>query len=45
MTSLKATGVKDVVSSITAITNTKLKAEKEVVASKKKTGISSLLLF
>ena len=38
MTSLKATCVKDVVSSIISITNTKLKAEKEVVAGKKKTG-------
>lgn len=45
MTSLKATGVKDVVASITAITNTKLKAEKVVVAGKKKTCMSSILLF
>lgn len=39
MTSLKAADAKDVSSSITAIANEKLKAEKEANAGKKKTGI------
>ncbi|KAL9459655.1 hypothetical protein AB3S75_002957 [Citrus x aurantiifolia] len=38
MTSLKAADAKDVASSITAIANEKLKAEKEAAAGKKKTG-------
>ncbi|CAN1175415.1 Eukaryotic translation initiation factor 3 subunit J [Linum perenne] len=38
MTSLKAADAKDVASSITAIANEKLKAEKEANAGKKKTG-------
>ncbi|XP_010415148.1 PREDICTED: eukaryotic translation initiation factor 3 subunit J [Camelina sativa] len=38
LTNMKAADVKDVASSITAITNEKLKAEKEVAAGKKKTG-------
>lgn len=38
MTSLKAADAKDVASSITAIANEKLKAEKEATAGKKKTG-------
>lgn len=38
MTSLKAADAKDVASSVTAIANEKLKAEKEANASKKKTG-------
>ncbi|XP_010470477.1 PREDICTED: eukaryotic translation initiation factor 3 subunit J-like [Camelina sativa] len=38
LTNMKAADVKDVASSITAITNEKLKAEKEAAAGKKKTG-------
>lgn len=41
MTSLKAADAKDVASSVTAIANEKLKAEKEANAGKKKTGISN----
>lgn len=44
MTSLKAADAKDIASSITAIANEKLKAEKEVT-SKKKTGKIFSLLF
>ena len=45
MTSLKATDAKDVASSITAIANEKLKAEKEAT-SKKKTGkVSAIQVF
>ena len=39
MTTLKAADAKDVASSVTAIANEKLKAEKEANAGKKKTGI------
>lgn len=39
MTAMKAADAKEVSSSVTAITNEKLKAEKEVNAGKKKTGI------
>lgn len=45
MTSLKAADAKDVASSITAIANEKLKAEKEAAAGKKKTGKLFLLSF
>lgn len=38
MTSLKGADAKDVASSITAIANEKIKAEKEANAGKKKTG-------
>lgn len=38
MTSLKAADAKEVASSITAIANEKLKAEKEANAGKRKTG-------
>lgn len=38
LTSLKAADAKEVASSITAIANEKLKAEKEANAGKKKTG-------
>ncbi|KAF8048508.1 hypothetical protein N665_2490s0005 [Sinapis alba] len=38
LTSLKAADVKDVASSVTAIANEKLKAEKEAAAGRKKTG-------
>ncbi|KAK1367247.1 hypothetical protein POM88_042808 [Heracleum sosnowskyi] len=38
MTSLKASDTKEVASSVTAIANEKLKAEKEANAGKKKTG-------
>lgn len=38
MTSLKASDAKEVASSVTAIANEKLKAEKEAAAGKKKTG-------
>lgn len=38
MTSLKASDAKEVASSVTAIVNEKLKAEKEANAGKKKTG-------
>ena len=38
MTALKAIDAKDVASSVTAIANEKLKAEKEANAGKKKTG-------
>lgn len=38
MTSLKASDAKEVASSVTAIANEKLKAEKEANAGKKKTG-------
>lgn len=44
MTSLKAADAKDVASSITAIANEKLKAEKEANAGKKKTGAHQLLI-
>ncbi|PWA67285.1 hypothetical protein CTI12_AA320380 [Artemisia annua] len=37
MTSLKAADAKEIASSVTAIANEKLKAEKEAVAGKKKT--------
>ena len=39
MTSLKASDAKEVASSVTAIANEKLKAEKEAAAGKKKTGM------
>lgn len=39
LTNMKAADVKDVASSITAIANEKLKAEKEAAAGKKKTGM------
>ena len=39
MTTLKAADAKDVASSVMAIANEKLKAEKEANAGKKKTGI------
>ena len=39
MTSLKASDAKEVASSVTAIANEKLKAEKEANAGKKKTGM------
>lgn len=39
MTHLKASDAKDVASSVTAIANEKLKAEKEANAGKKKTGM------
>lgn len=39
VTNMKAADVKDVASSITAIANEKLKAEKEAAAGKKKTGM------
>ena len=39
MTSLKAADAKEVASSVTAIVNEKLKAEKEANAGKKKTGM------
>lgn len=49
MTSLKAADAKEVSSSVTAIANEKLKAEKEAAAGRKKTGVSRsaylLLLF
>ena len=38
MTSLKAADAKDIASSVTAIANEKLKAEKEATAGKKKQG-------
>lgn len=38
MTSLKAADAKDIASSVTAIANEKLKAEKEANAGKKKLG-------
>lgn len=38
MTSLKAADAKEIASSITALANEKLKAEKEATAGKKKTG-------
>lgn len=44
MTSLKAADAKDIASSITAIANEKLKAEKEATA-KKKTGKNLQFLF
>lgn len=40
MTSLKAADSKEVASSVTAVANEKLKAEKEAAAGKKKTGMS-----
>lgn len=40
MTNMKAANTEDVASSITAIANEKLKAEKQAVAGKKKTGMS-----
>ena len=40
MTNLKAADAKDVASSVSAIANEKLKAEKEANAGKKKTGMS-----
>lgn len=43
MTSLKASDAKEVASSVTAIANEKLKAEKEAAAGKKKTGMSLLV--
>lgn len=43
MTTLKAPDAKDVASSISAIANEKLKAEKEAMAGKKKTG--TILFF
>lgn len=42
MSSLKAADAKDIASSITAIANEKLKAEKEANAGKKKTGLYSV---
>lgn len=42
-TSLKAADAKEVASSVTAIANEKLKAEKEANAGKKKTGMVHLL--
>ena len=42
LTSLKGADAKEVASSITAIANEKIKAEKEANASKKKTGLSLL---
>lgn len=39
MASLKGADVKDVASSVTAIANEKIKAEKEATAGKKKTGL------
>lgn len=45
MTSLKASDAKEVASSVTAIANEKLKAEKEAAAGKKKTGMSLLYLY
>lgn len=44
MTSLKASDAKEVASSVTAIANEKLKAEKEANAGKKKTGMPLLSL-
>ena len=41
MTSLKAADAKEIASSVTAIANEKLKAEKEAAAGKKKTGINT----
>ena len=41
VTNMKAADVKDVASSVTAIANEKLKAEKEVAAGRKKTGVYS----
>ncbi|KAJ8534909.1 hypothetical protein K7X08_016637 [Anisodus acutangulus] len=38
MTGLKAQDAKDIASSVTAIANEKIKAEKEAIASKKKSG-------
>lgn len=43
MTSLKAADAKEVASSVTAIANEKLKAEKEAAAGKKKTGMLLLV--
>ena len=40
LTNMKAADVKDVASSVTAIANEKLKAEKEAAAGRKKTGMS-----
>lgn len=43
MTSLKAADAKDIVSSVSAIANEKLKAEKEANAGKKKVGMHLLI--
>lgn len=45
MTTLKAADAKEIASSVTAIANEKLKAEKEAAAGKKKTGISLFASF
>lgn len=45
MTAMKAADAKEVASSVTAIANEKLKAEKEANAGKKKTGTSFPLFF
>ena len=44
MTSLKGADAKDIASSVTAIANEKIKAEKEANAGKKKTGNFNLTL-
>ena len=44
LTNMKAADVKDVASSVTAIANEKLKAEKEAAAGRKKTGMCIWLL-
>ena len=44
MTSLKGADAKDIASSITAIANEKIKAEKETNAGKKKTGKNSKII-
>jgi hypothetical protein len=44
MTSLKGADAKDIASSVTAIANEKIKAEKEANAGKKKTGKFNLTL-
>ena len=45
MTSLKGADAKDVASSVTAIANEKIKAEKEANAGKKKTGGMLVIVF
>lgn len=45
MTSLKGADAKEISSSVSAIANEKIKAEKEAHASKKKTGIAFCTFF
>lgn len=45
LTTLKGADAKEVASSVTAIANEKIKAEKELNAGKKKTGGGMLIIF